>query len=264
MVLAASPDPSSTAPAFRGFPVYPPEAVERIVPTEVETATGAPRMLHFTTSLRHLAVALKDPRSQANGLASVSKEWDEAQAYLKANASSLGWKEITSFPLSDGGSEDQVYARVGDGKIDVIHLNLGLRDGAHIEKDGIRMHVGWGTIDYRYQPIPTSVVYREFPLIGATALPVARTIDGSEQLEFESSLRSVGYQFLFPLLGWERVPGDCHAVSEEAYGRGGQVVLIQTDRRPTRVTFLPSEKGRACLGKHPVHATPATPAQSGR
>lgn len=168
-------------PAYKGFPVYPPEEIEKIERGQLTEFSLSLRARENT--LKEFEQVNKDLKQQAAGPGNlntiempeqkkdatmdkfdaglsglkkgselIEKEFEEAQRYVIENAAKLGWKIIEKDILSDGGSHYYVFVKAQSNQQEKVMVTIfsGMI-GYGIDGISVSPSDYWGKISYEFK-----------------------------------------------------------------------------------------------------------------
>ena len=148
--------PKVSSPQYKGFPVYPPEQMEKIK----ENGNQASFQLSIRNRDRVITELKKTMGKQLNEETwnksrelgdRCWKEFKNAENYIKTNATKLGWKIINEGMYRDDGSQYFLFAQRGK-KIKLVEVTIWSHGGG-VGCSAAGCYVDekeWGYIDYEY------------------------------------------------------------------------------------------------------------------
>lgn len=222
-----------SAPQYKGFPVYPPENIKDIKESGKET--------RFSFSLRSRASVIAElAKTQGVSFGETmhqmmlkaddksSKEFKEAESYIKAKSSKLGWKMIYEGMYKDGGSPIYFFAKKSK-KIQLMNVTVwsGMivcgAGGCNVSADN------WGYIDYSYKEYDLPPEYKGFPLLlGTTNVKEYKKSDAEEGTTLAISRNpnypTEGLEKFPELYGWKLKLSPEIEEREAYYEKQGEIV----------------------------------------
>jgi len=248
--IQASGEQADGIPQYRGFPVYPPEAIVGI--QEDADYSFDVEVPERTENLEAIA-AFDMEQSGVAGLDALMKRtlapWNAAFRHFEEKGGALGWCKIDHSMYLDGGSQLRGYARVQGDKLELAFVTL-WHSSARVSAGKLHVPDHWGVLSYRMPPVePAPAVHEGFPLPLHSKDPAQwerQDTDLGYKLSIDpAAARGTHTTYVPRCYGWQDLPSQSLRTMQFLWRQGDRFVLFdlhdEQDDRRTTITFFDPE-----------------------